>query len=310
MITQRETSMICLKKSTQLMRIYSLDISEYYIKKYSDAVSPISIRELELIPYLRFLTANELEKIFQIKRTILKILTDYQTSAVMISPNSCNSIDEECYLKLSTAISHLLGIPNTDPLSGKYYSTFTIKHTDDPLPNLLRPYEVFKMHTDGAYEKKPPDWIMLTKLSEESAVGGESRLLHIDDWTDFNYFYSHAINQHALEFFSTPESISPLNRYVDKEKNHTVHSSVLRIDNDQKSIRFVDRFISPKSLEEAKFIFDLQQSLEHSDAIMKINIPVGGVLILNNHYWLHGRNRFEANNMLSRKLMRQRGYLT
>ena len=33
-------------------------------------------------------------------------------------------------VKLSTAVSHLIGIPNHDSMSGKYYARFFVKHED------------------------------------------------------------------------------------------------------------------------------------------------------------------------------------
>lgn len=89
--------------------------------------------------------------------------------------------------------------------------------------------------------------------------------------------------------------------------NNSIYSSLLNIKEQHKSIRFVDRFIHPKNLEEAEFIYEFQNSLENSTGILEIDIPVGCILIVNNHRWLHGRKQFEIDDGLTRKLMRQRG---
>ena len=39
-------------------------------------------------------------------------------------------------------------------------------------------------------------------------------------------------------------------------------------------------------------------------------MPVGSFLLINNHFWLHGRDHFTAHPGLRRELMRQRGYFT
>lgn len=294
------------QKIEQLKRIHSINIEGRYIDEYLDKVKNISVRDIEYIPYLRFLIAREFEQLFKIKDMLLSVLNERETGAILINLH-CYGSNEDPFIKLSTAISHLLGVPNIDPLSGKHYATFTVKHTDIQMPNLLRPYEAFKMHTDGAYRKKVPDWIFFMKMEEEGASGGQSKLLHIDDWDNFDYFYNHPINKKMVKFFSSSDSNKAVARYQDNNEHNSVYSSLLKIENNQKSIRFVDRFIHPENLEEAEFIYEFQNSLEHSKSIVEIDIPVGSVLLVNNHRWLHGRKQFEINNGLTRKLMRQRG---
>ena len=93
----------------------------------------------------------------------------------------------------------------------------------------------------------------------------------------------------------------------DNDENSGIYSPLLNINDLHKSIRFVDRFIHPKNLEEAEFIYEFQNSLENSKGILEIDIPVGCILIVNNHRWLHGRQQFGIDSGLTRKLMRQRG---
>ncbi|MEO8402822.1 MAG: carbon starvation induced protein CsiD [Gammaproteobacteria bacterium] len=266
MLSIQETPSINLKKLGNLIRVYSITMEDGYIKEYLNKISNISIKDMEYIPYLRFLAAREFEHIFKIKDILLKILSDPNTGAFLIDFNHFN-ISEEMQITLSTAISHLLGVPSIDPLSGKYYASFTVKHTDAQLPNLLRPYETFKMHTDGAYMKKVSDWIFFMKLEEKEAAGGQTRLLHINDWNDFDYFHIHPINKTMLKFFSSPDSNVSTARYDYNEESNSVYSSILNVDNNYKSIRFIDRFIHPKNLEEAEFVYELQKSLENSKNI-------------------------------------------
>ncbi len=297
---------INFQKTNLLKRIYSINIEDNYLYEYLDKVRNISVRDIEYIPYFRFLMAREFEQIFKIKDTLLNVLNERETSAILINCNHCD-INEDPHIKISTAISHLLGIPNIDPLSGKHYGIFTIKDTDLQVPNLLRPYEAFKMHTDGAYMKKVPDWIFFMKMEERRATGGQSKLLHIDDWNDFDYFYNHPINKNTVKFLSHPDSKTAMVSQPDNDENSGIYSSLLNINDLHKSIRFVDRFIHPKNLEEAEFIYEFQNSLENSKGILEIDIPVGCILIVNNHRWLHGRQQFGIDSGLTRKLMRQRG---
>ncbi len=286
-------------------QIYLLDIDGHYIEQYLDKVISISVRDIEHIPYFRFLVAHEFEQIFGIKDILLNALKESETGAVLIKFRLYKP-QEDIDIKLSTALAYLLGIPNVDPLSGKHYATFTIKHTDTQMPELLRQYEAFKLHTDGAYMKKVPDWIFFMKMAETAARGGRSKLLHINCWDDFDYFYNHPINTRMVKFLSNPNS-NTTTRYEENDENSSVYAPLLKVENNQKSIRFINRFIHPKNLEEAQFIHKIQCSLESSKNSLEIDIPVGCILVINNHRWLHGRNSFEVDNDLMRKLMRQRG---
>ena len=43
---------------------------------------------------------------------------------------------------------------------------------------------------------------------------------------------------------------------------------------------------------------------------MSVPVPVGSFVLVNNMFWLHGRDRFTAHQGLRRELMRQRGYIS
>lgn len=294
-----------MDKLDQSDRVYQLNLDNDRVLQYLDKVKNISIKDIEYIPYFRFLIARDFEFIFEIKNLLLDALTDYGTGAVLIN---CNQQSEDCYIKISTAIAYLLGLPDTDPLSGKHYAIFTVKHTDVQVPNLLRPYEKFKLHTDGAYLQQVPDWIFFMKIMEISTYGGQSRLLHINDWKEFSYFYTHKMNK-KFKFFASPETKASNSRYSNNTDKNNVLASLLSLEKERKSIRFVDRFIHPQTLEEAEYIYQMQQSLENSTNILELDIPVGSILLINNHRWLHGRMQFEPDTRLSRTLMRQRGCL-
>ena len=171
--------LISFQKIKPHQQIYLLDIDGYCIEQYLDKVINISVRDIEYIPYFRFLVAHEFEQIIGLKDILLNALKEAETGAILIKFHHYKP-QEDNDIKLSTALSYLLGTPNIDPLSGKYYAIFTIKHTDMQMPELFRQYEAFKLHTDGAYMKKVPDWIFFMKMAETAARGGKSKLLHIN----------------------------------------------------------------------------------------------------------------------------------
>ena len=83
---------------------------------------------------------------------------------------------------MSTAIAHLIGIPNHDSMAGKYYARFHVKHDDSSDSYLRKAYRNMDLHTDGTYVKEVTDWLVMTKLEEQNVQGGETAMLHLDDW--------------------------------------------------------------------------------------------------------------------------------
>ena len=97
-----------------------------------------------------------------------KIIRDRKTGCFIIGPKSINSkIDHNFLVKLSTAIAHLIGIPNHDSMAGKYYARFTVKHEDKSDSYLRKAYTNMDLHTDGTYVKETTDWLLMTKLEEK-----------------------------------------------------------------------------------------------------------------------------------------------
>lgn len=72
-------------------------------------------------------------------------------------------------------------------------------------------------------------------------------------------------------------------------------------------MRYIDQFVQPKISKKAR-LSRLSDALETSKNILSIPVPVGKFLLINNLFWLHGRDRFTPHPDLRRELMRQRGY--
>jgi len=74
-------------------------------------------------------------------------------------------------------------------------------------------------------------------------------------------------------------------------------------------MRYIDQFVQPKDFEEGIWLNALSESLETSPAKLSVPVPQGCFLLINNLFWLHGRDRFTPHEGLRRELMRQRGYI-
>ena len=72
-------------------------------------------------------------------------------------------------------------------------------------------------------------------------------------------------------------------------------------------ISYIDQFPEPKNMRQGNFLQKLSDSLEESSNKIVTELPVGSMIVANNHFWLHGRKPFKENKNLSRELLRIRG---
>ena len=184
-------------------------------------------------------------------------------------------------------------------MAGKYYARFHVKHEDKSDSYLRKAYINMDLHTDGTYVKDKTDWLLMTKLEETNVDGGETVMLHLDDW------------EHCNELFNDPVSKedfiwgSPKSKNVEYKVKHPVFSS----DKEGKpQISYIDQFPEPNSMRQGIFLQKLSDSLEESKNKILIKLPVGSSIVANNYFWLHGRKPFVENRLLSRELLRIRGY--
>ena len=156
----------------------------------------------------------------------------------------------------------------------------------------------FTLHTDGTYVKEATDWILMMKMEERHAVDGESRLLHLDDWEDLRRFSLDPLASHPFTYRSPPSKNYPV----------TLQKTTFYEKFGGPCMCFIDQFVYPETLEQARYLRDLSASMEASPAVLSLPLPVDHLIVLNNHFWLHGRAAFAKNPKLHRVLMRQRGY--
>ena len=228
-----------------------------------------------------------------------EIIKDRATGCFIIKPKNITSkIDDIFLVKLSTAIVHLIGKPNYDAMAGKYYARFHVKHEDKSDSYLRKAYTNMDLHTDGTYVKEKTDWLLMSKIEEKNVQGGETAMLHLDDWEHCQELYNDPV---AKEDFIWG---SPKSKNVDYKVEHPVFSS------DEKGraqISYIDQFPEPKNMKQGVFLQKLSDSLEESSNKVITELPVGSAVVANNYFWLHGRKPFKENKELSRELLRIRG---
>ena len=154
------------------------------------------------------------------------------------------------------------------------------------------------LHTDGTYVNENTDWILMTKIEEKNAKGGETALLHLDDLENLKELSADLIGRQNFIWGS------PKSKNIDYKVEHPIFikDKVGNI-----NISYIDQFPEPKNIDQGIFLQKLSDSLEESDNKIIMELPLGSSIVANNHFWLHGRKPFKVNENLRRELLRVRG---
>ena len=292
-----------ITKHKNSKRIVNIKIDDEMLEKLIFPFNKFNVTALEYKPFTRFTIAKSLDDLFDNKLSELmnSIIRDRNTGCFIIEPKKINSkIDDTFLVKLSTAIAYLIGIPNYDSMAGKYYARFYVKHEDKSDSYLRKAYMNMDLHTDGTYVKEKTDWLLMSKIEEKNVEGGETTLLHLDDWEHCENLFNENIGQKNFIWGS------PKSKNIDYKVEHPIFS----FDKDKKKqISYIDQFPEPQNMEQGNFLQKLSDSLEESKNKINVKLPVGSIIVANNYFWLHGRKPFKKNKDLSRELLRIRGSL-
>ena len=282
-------------------RIIDININDDLLNKLIFPFNKFDITALEYKPFTRFTIAKSLDDLSnnKLSKFLNKIIRDRNTGCFIIKPKKIiPKVDDVFLVKLSTAVAYLIGIPNHDAMAGKYYARFYVKHEDKSDSYLRKAYMNMDLHTDGSYVKEKTDWLLMSKIEEKNAQGGETAMLHLDDW------------EHCKELFDDPVGKddfiwgSPKSKNIDYKVEHPVFTS----DKEGRAqISYIDQFPEPKNMKQGIFLQKLSDSLEESKNKIITKLPVGSSIVANNYFWLHGRRPFKENKDLSRELLRIRG---
>ena len=283
-------------KRVQVIRFQESDLDKliFPFKKHT-------ITSLEYKPFSRFTLAKSVDEVFEGKlgKSLVKILNDRETGTVIVEPKINNKkFDKDFLVKLSTGLAYLIGNPNFDSMTGKYYARFHVKHQDSSDSYLRKAYTNLDLHTDGTYVKEKTDWLIMTKMEEQGVENGESVILHLDDWEHLDELSNNPVGQQDF-IWGSPKS---------KNIEYKVQHPVFKKDKDGKPIiSYIDQFPEPKNMEQGLFLQRLSDCLEESKNKVEFPLPTGSTILSNNYFWLHGRKPFKENTNLSRELLRIRG---
>ena len=282
-------------------RIVDIKIKNETIEKLIFPFKKFDLTTIEYKPFTRFSIAKSLDDLTQNKLSNLlkKTIRDRKLGCFIISFEEQNTnINEIFLIKLSTAIAHLIGNPNHDSMAGKYYARFHVKHEDKSDSYLRKAYTNMDLHTDGTYVNEVTDWLLMTKLEEQNVEGGETTLLHLDDWEYLDELSNDPVGNENF-IWSAPKS-----KNIGYKVVHPIFSTD---DKGNAQISYIDQFPEPQNMRQGIFLQKLSDALEGSKNKLITKLPVGSAIVANNYFWLHGRKKFNLNKNLSRELLRIRG---
>ena len=282
-------------------RVKVIKLNENDLDKLIFPFKKHSLTSLEYKPFSRFSLAKSLDEVFQnnLSKTLEEILNNRGTGTAIIEPDIKNKkFDKDFLVKLSTGLAYLVGNPNFDSMTGKYYARFYVKHQDSSDSYLRKAYNNLDLHTDGTYVKEKTDWLIMTKMEEQNVSGGESVILHLDDWEHLDDLSNDPIGQENFIWGS------PKSKNVEYKVEHPVFS---KDKNGKPIISYIDQFPEPKNMDQGLYLQKLSDALEESKKKISFPLPVGSTIFSNNYFWLHGRKAFKEHSGLSRELLRIRG---
>ena len=283
-------------------RLVDIKIKNDYLDQVKTQFDQHDLIDIEYKPFLRFHITDIFNKVFdeKIQDLFKHILTNREQGAFVIGPESMdeNKYNTDFLVKLSTALTHLVGVPNHDAMYGKYYARFEVKNTDNSDSYLRKAAKKLDLHTDGTYVKEKTDWLLMMKMKEENSVGGESTLLHLDDWEDCKKFFENPLGKENFVWGS------PKSKNVDYKIEHPIFSTD---SHGRPIISYIDQFPEPQSLQQGLYLNSLSESLEGSKKHIAFKLPPGYAIFSNNYFMLHGRKAFKPHPELYRELLRQRG---
>ncbi|WP_051050772.1 glutarate dioxygenase GlaH [Metapseudomonas furukawaii] len=293
-----------LTPSAQSPRMLELVFPRATVNTFLSAVAVWPVQALEYKSFLRFQFGKMLDEICggTLRPVLVNTLMDRETGALLIKPEGLNEVAQaEDMVKFSTAVAHLLGRSNYDAMSGQFYARFVVENVDNSDSYLRQPHRVMELHNDGTFVDQITDYVLMQKIDEQNMEGGNSLILHLDDWEELNKFYTHPLARRVLRWTAPPS------KRVDKDVFHSIFDTDAE---GRPTMRYIDQFVQPENYEEGVWLFDMSTSLETSRKKLSVPVPVGSFLLINNLFWLHGRDRFTAHPGLRRELMRQRGYFS
>lgn len=283
-------------------RLLEVNIKESVVAAYLKEMEQYPIQALQYKSFLRFRAAQILNNLCggKLRELLESTLANREQGALLVHPAGINKVEQgDDMVKIATAFVHLIGRSNYDAMTGTFFARWAVVNTDNSDSYLRQPQKPLELHNDGTYVDEPTDYVCMYKIDEQNMVGGDSTLLHLDDWEDLDKYFNHPLARRPIKWSAPPS----------KNVKDPVFHPVFEVDTEGRPVMlYIDQFAQPKDFDEGTWLADMGDSLENSKAKISLPVEVGSFLLINNWFWLHGRDKFQPHPQLRRELMRQRGY--
>jgi protein CsiD len=296
---------------TENPRLQVVTIAKATLENFIENTRDLGLQAVEYKPFLRYAVADKLDQAcnYELGKLLNEIMQDRDRAAFLLEADESAQADfidsdeqRDFFVILSTAVSHLIGLPNFDSMYGKYYARFTVVNEDNSDSYLRQPHRRMELHNDGTYVDERTDFVLMMKMDEKNMEMGDSLLLHIDDWKDLPHFYNHPLAKQDI-VWTTPPS-----KNINYQIEHPIFFEEDK--NGKPHMLFIDQFACPQRMQEGLYLHQMSESLENESNCFNIRVKTGAMLVAQNHCWLHGRDKFISNPGLKRELLRQRGHFT
>jgi len=286
-------------------RLQVITLQASALQAFQMATQDWDVQAIEYKPFLRFAVADALNQTCdgQLAACLNDIIKNRDQGAFLFEYLGEPSGDVADFnVLLSTAISHLIGVPNFDSMYGKYYARFTVRNVDNSDSYLRQAHRRMELHNDGTYVNERTDFVLMMKMKEKNMEGGNSLMLHVDDWQELDDFYNHPMAKQDIQWGSPPSK---------QVAGKVFHPIFFEEDASGKpNMLFIDQFAEPQNMQQGMYLHKMGESLENEENCLSVPVPVGSMLVMHNHCWLHGRDKFIAHDGLERELLRQRGHFS
>lgn len=293
-----------VKPSKYSPRLLEVSFSKDIISSFLAQMEQYPVQALEYKSFLRFRAAQILDNLCgnELQGFLQSSISSRDYGALLITPEGINSVNQgDEMVKIATAFVHLIGRSNFDDMTGKFYARWAVVNKDNSDSYLRQPQKPLELHNDGTYVNETTDYVLMYKIDEQNMKGGDSQLLHLDDWEELDKYANHHLATRVMKWQAPPSK---------NVKENAYHPVFERDAQGRPVMLYIDQFVQPKDFEEGTYLADMGDSLENSKNKLSFPVEVGQFLLINNLFWLHGRDKFEPHEKLRRELMRQRGYFS
>ncbi len=175
-------------------KLLEMVFTKEVIAQFLKEVEQYPVQALEYKSFLRFRVAEILNKLCdnKLQKVLQNALSNRDQGALLVNPEGINNVAQgDDMVKIATAFVHLIGRSNFDDMTGKFYARWAVVNTDNSDSYLRQPQKPLELHNDGTYVNQTTDYVLMYKIDEQNMKGGDSQLLHLDDWEDLDKYFNH-----------------------------------------------------------------------------------------------------------------------